>query len=376
MEHPNIYFASNQYGDKIKVFESPDYNYVFNSTSGFFARWGKTKKEDPSWSPHGPEIMDIEISDGESCPMTCAFCYKGNKKGDAAKSNHMSLATFQQIFKTFPPTITQIAFGITSIGAHPEIFDIFEHCRRNSVIPNVTINGMDPLSDEQISTLCRLCGAMAISINKSNKEQGFNLIKKLTDSGCKQINIHYVISKQTIDFAYEIIAAIKEDVRLKDMNAIVFLGLKPKERGQNLAILPINQYFCLVEHCLSNNIRFGFDSCSAPRFDKAVEISNVDDAKKQMLLSYSERCESGLFSAYIDSTGKYWHCSFGEGMEIAYGIDLLKIKDFQKEVWLSLPMTNWRNRLFELNRECPLYKEIHVDPETATGDFPTRPWGN
>jgi len=356
-----ISLGRNSKGEGLRWVTSPEYNYVFNEASGFFQRWGKTQEDDPTWSPFGPEIMDIEISDGESCPMTCAFCYKGNKKGDASKSNHMSLDTFKQIFSTFPKTVTQIAFGITSIGAHPEIFGIFQHCRDNHVVPNVTINGMDPLTDEQVQTLCRLCGAMAVSVNKYNKEQGLNLIKRLTDGGCKQINIHYVISKQTIGFAYEVLNSMKNDVRLANMNAIVFLGLKPKERGQNLDILPVSEYIKLVNFCLENNVRFGFDSCSAPRFDKAVGISNLDEAKKKMLLSCSERCESGLFSAYVDCTGKYWHCSFGEGMEVAYGIDLTKIKDFTKEVWLSKPMTTWREKLFSLNRECPLYAEIHVD---------------
>lgn len=301
-------------------------------------------------------------------------CYKGNKKGDASKSNHMSLETFKKIFATFPKTVTQIAFGITSIGAHPELFDIFQHCRDNLVVPNVTINGMDPVTDEQVAKLKELCGAMAISINRTNKENGFSLIERLIKNGCQQINIHYVISKQTIKFAYEVCDAVKSDRRLKELNAIVFLGLKPKERGQNLDVLPTNQYFGLVDYCLKNEIRFGFDSCSAPRFDKAVEIATLEEAKKKMLLSCSERCESGLFSAYIDSSGKYWHCSFGEGMPMAYGIDVTKVTDFQKEVWLSEPMNNWRKRLFELNRECPLYKEIHVNPEAATGVFPDKPW--
>lgn len=358
----------------VKMLRSETYNYNFRFSDGYFERWGKSLEDDPTWSPYGCEIMDIEISDGESCPMTCAFCYKGNKKGDASKSNHMSLETFKQIFTTFPTTVTQIAFGITSIGAHPEIFDIFKHCRDNFVVPNVTINGMDPLTDEQIGKLKKFCGAMAISINRTNKENGLNLIDRLIKAGCQQINIHYVISKQTINFAYEVCEAIRNDPRLKELNAIVFLGLKPKERGQNLSILPIDDYIKLVNHCLANNIRFGFDSCSAPRFDKAIEISSLDEAKKKLLLSCSERCESGLFSAYIDSSGKYWHCSFGEGMPMAYGIDVTKVTNFQQEVWLSEPMTKWRNRLFELNRECPLYKEIHISPESATGEFPDKPW--
>jgi hypothetical protein len=60
--------------DTHRVLKSEDYNYVFNLENGQFARWGKTQEDDPSWSPFGPEIMDIEISEGEGCPLSCPFC--------------------------------------------------------------------------------------------------------------------------------------------------------------------------------------------------------------------------------------------------------------------------------------------------------------
>lgn len=341
-----------------KLLESPEYNYLFRKTDGFFARWGHTKKDDPSWSPFGPEIMDIEISEGEGCPQSCPFCYKGNKKGN--KATNMSLETFARIFKTFPPTVTQIAFGITSIGSHPQLFDIFQHCRDNGVIPNVTINGADPVTDEQIGKLVQVCGAMAVSVVWPTPEKGFDLIKRLTDAGATQINIHFMISRQTIKSAYAVCDAMKNDPRLAKMNAIVFLGLKPKERGQAFDVLPTEEFVNLVNYCLENGIKFGFDSCSAPRFDKAVEQSTLPAAIKNNLMSCSERCESGLFSAYIDASGKYWHCSFGENREDAYGVDVTKVKNFHREVWMSDPMVNWRKKLFGLNRECPLYSEIRV----------------
>ena len=359
----------------VKQFRSKDYNYNFRLSDGYFERWGESVEDDPALSLVSPEIMDIEISDGESCPMTCAFCYKGNKKGDASKSNHMTLETFANVLSKLPKIdghyfVTQIAFGITSVGAHPEIFEIFQHCRDNNVIPNLTINGMDPLTDEQVENLVRLAGAMAISVNKYNFDQGLNLIDRLTKAGAKQINIHYVVSKQSLSFAYELMKAIKEDNRLRSLNAIVFLGLKPKNRGQVFDVLPVEEYIRLVNHCLETGIPFGFDSCSAPRFDKSIEISSIEEAKKKLLLSCSERCESGMFSAYVDSGGTYWQCSFGEGMPLSYGIDVTKITDFYQEVWSTDEMWKWRNRLTELNRECPLYKEIHVDPDAATGEFP------
>ena len=347
--------------DRFKILRSPEYNYSFDIFNGAFMRWGKTENDDPDWSPFGPEIMDIEISEGFGCPVSCPFCYKGNGKGD--KATNMSLEIFKQIFSTFPKSLTQIAFGITSVGSHPELFDIFQHCRDNKVVPNVTINGMDPVTDEQIKQLSTLCGAIAVSVVPPNIDKGFELISRLIGAGMKQINIHYMISRQSIGDAYKVANAIKTDVRLKGMNAIVFLGLKPKERGQAYEVLPTDEFVKLVDHCLENEIPFGFDSCSAPRFDKAVNLSKMDDKTKKELLMRSERCESGLFSAYIDANGKYWHCSFGENRDDAYGIDVTKVKNFTSEVWLSKPMTEWRQKLFGLNRECPLYPEIRVENE-------------
>ena len=35
---------------------SPEYNFIFNKETGFFARWGKTPKDDPQFCPFGPEL--------------------------------------------------------------------------------------------------------------------------------------------------------------------------------------------------------------------------------------------------------------------------------------------------------------------------------
>ena len=42
---------------KKKLICSKEYNYRFDKETGFFARWGKTKEEDPLFSPFGPEII-------------------------------------------------------------------------------------------------------------------------------------------------------------------------------------------------------------------------------------------------------------------------------------------------------------------------------
>jgi len=175
------------------------------------------------------------------------------------------------------------------------------------------------------------------------------------------VNIHFMISKQTIKNAYEVCDAMKNDPRLDKMNAIVFLGLKPKERGQAFDVLPTDEFVKLVNHCLENGVRFGFDSCSCCRFLEAVNTnSSLSEDMKKRLLDCAEPCESGLFSAYVDASGKYWHCSFGENRGDAGGIDLTKIENFVKEVWLSKEMNAWRETLIGFDRECPLYPEIRV----------------
>jgi sulfatase maturation enzyme AslB (radical SAM superfamily) len=198
------------------------------------------------------------------------------------------------------------------------------------------------------------------------------LIEKLLANGAKQLNIHYVISKQSVKFAYQLIDDIKNNSKLKGINAIVFLGLKPKNRGQAFDVLPTDEYIELVNHCNNRGISYGFDSCSSPRYEVALDKSSIDPKLKKNMLSCAERCESSLFSAYVDVEGRYWHCSFGEGMEIANGVDMKTVTNFMDEVWNSDKTRKWRNRLFELNRECPLYKEIHIDPLAATGEFPDK----
>lgn len=351
----------------IKKFRSKDYNYNFNISNGHFMRWGATESDDPAWSPFGPEIADIEISasgkEGGGCPVSCPMCYKGNNSKPGTPDN-MSLDTFKKILNKFPRIngnlfICQIAFGITSIGSHPEIFDIFQHCRTNKIVPNVTINGSDPLTDEQIDKLVKLCGAMAISVVPPREENAYDLIHRIISRGGKQINIHYVIHNKSIEKAYEVCNAIQNDSRLEQLNAIVFLGLKPKNRGQAFDVLPTDAYVKLVEYCMENNIRYGFDSCSSPKTELAITNSTkiTDDIKKS-ILNCCERCESKLFSWYCNTDGISYPCSFGEDKEEP--IDILKIDDFLKDDWNHEKSVNWRKRLFGLSRECPIYPEIRI----------------
>jgi hypothetical protein len=84
--------------DNVKAVRSLSYNYDFDKMTGFFRRWGKTMEDDPTFSPAGPELLDIEISiDG--CPDRCRFCYKNNRSTPAT---NMSFDTFKLIIDKMP----------------------------------------------------------------------------------------------------------------------------------------------------------------------------------------------------------------------------------------------------------------------------------
>lgn len=352
---------------KKKILRSPYYNYVFDKETGFFARWGKSKDDDPEYSPFGPEIADIEISsatpediklktenmlvtEGGCSGRGCRnFCYKQNI-GD--KTVHMSLETFKQIMDKMPRSIVQIAFGVCDLNSHPEIWEILEETRNRGIIPNLTINAHN-ISLFNCIQLSKLCGAVAVSVNNKNKEEAYDTIKALSQNcGMSQVNIHIVLSEDTIPFIKEVIQDMKSDSRLSKMNALVMLSFK--DRVGSGALTPITQksYNKLIEYCEQQEIRFGFDSCSAPLYLNAIKNRKDRDE----LATFAEPCESGLFSLYINHRAEIFMCSFGENTELWK--DGVSILDYPSvlDVWNGDKMKEWRKTLLKNKRRCPIYK--------------------
>jgi hypothetical protein len=326
-------------GDRTYL-RSKDYNFIFDRKSGFFARWGKTQEDDPQYSPFGPEIADIEIA--TSCKgvgVVCDFCYKKNNPN----GEYMTLETFKKLFAKLPATITQIAFGIGDIDSNPDMWKIFKFCRDNKVIPNVTVNGAG-ITDEIADHLAGVCGAVAVSVY--DEELSFNTIKKLTDRGMDQINIHFLIANETFEKARSLIYDRKNDPRLEKMNAIVFLSLKKKGRAKNrYTQLPQEKFNQLVRFALSENVAIGFDSCGAVKFLNAVG----NDSEYEQ---YIEPCESTLFSSYWNVKGEFFPCSFMEGeTDWKDGIKLDEVEDFSNDLWNSERVIEFRNRVIKC-REC------------------------
>ena len=347
---------NNQYNNimnEIKTVKSPNYNYIFNRANGSFARWGKYFNDDPEFSPFGPEILDIEVS--TICHRACPFCYKSN----TAIGKNMAFATFKEILDKMPDNLTQIAFGIGSIDANPDLLKMMEYSRSKGVIPNITING-DRLTDEHIEKLTHLCGAVAVSLY--DEDTCYNTVKALSDkigqpgTTLKQVNIHALLSHETITRCMTALSSKASDQRLKNLNAIVFLMLKPKGNRNTYTKVNHEEYETLVLLALQNKIPIGFDSCSAPSFLKVTE--EMPEFEKFKMLA--EPCESTLFSYYINVDGIGFPCSFTEGHQDYEGVDVLNAKEFMSDVWNHRETRKFRDNIIHNTdgnncRNCFLY---------------------
>jgi hypothetical protein len=270
----------------------------------------------------------------------------------------MTLITFIKILKNLLNTtgnLTQIAFGVGDIDANPDLISMFKICRDVSVFPNITVNGsrldLQFEGKSYAEHIAELCGAVAVS--HYGDDQCFDAVKKFTDLGMTQVNIHKILAEETIDDCLELLKKKQTDPRLANMNAIVFLLLKPK--GDRNTLTPIKnmiKYRELIHYALDNSINIGFDSCGAHKFMAA--ISGHKDFKH--LSNLCEPCESTLFSIYINVKGEMFPCSFGEGTDgWENGIDIVKCEDFLRDVWYHPRVKEWRNKNLSNNRNCVFY---------------------
>ena len=343
--------------DRTKVLISKDITSLFDKETGFTLTYGKTIEDDPDFCEYGPILADIELTTictGTRSGGLCPYCYKDN----TAIGHNMSFEAFKTLFHKLPtykgiPVLQQAAFGVDAqCITNPDVWKIFEYTRLMGVIPNVTVADV---TDEVAQKLAKVCGAVAVSLH-DNENICFDTVKRLTDAGLKQVNIHVMVSKETLKSVYTAIQAYERDPRLAKLNAIVLLSLKKKGRGKFFTPLSDIQFKEIVRYALFRDVPIGFDSCSAPKFAKAVK-KDIDKYSQCI-----ESCESTLFSIYIDSRSRVYPCSFSEGCSSwMSGIDMNCVKDFLKEVWFNEGIVEFRKKLIASKdeneqRNCHLYE--------------------
>jgi hypothetical protein len=263
----------------------------------------------------------------------------------------MSFDTFKTIIDKMPKSLGQIAFGADAEATlNPNLFRMMTYCREKFIVPNITVADVQP---ETAQLLSSLCGAIAVSYYPQiDKNRCYDTVDLLSNRyGMEQVNIHCLVADFMEDSIYELLEDVKTDPRLKNLNAIVFLSLKQKGRGEKFKRLSDKKYKKLVDNLMNHEIQFGFDSCSAFRFLEAVK----DHPEFEKLKEMSEPCESTKFSLYINEDGIMFPCSFTErgifaGEDWSEGIDMTKIDDFLKDVWYDPRVVKVREKITECGK--------------------------
>jgi hypothetical protein len=343
----------------VKIFWSPHANYFFNLKTGTMVSWGDHLEDDPKEFP-APNICDLECTTictgirGKVCP----YCYKANTH----TGKNMSFETFKHIIDVFPKSLTQIAIGAdATLKSNPDLWKMMEYARKNNIVPNITAVDID---DETADKLVKYCGAVAISYHE-NADVCANSIKKLTDRGMAQVNMHLVIYEENYEECLRLFKIIKEDPRFAKLNAVVMLSLKQKGRAATgYHILSQKHFKKLCNIARSYKISIGFDSCSSLKAYNAFK--NNSGIFNQII-----PCESSIESSYINVEGKYYPCSFCEGektgdLDWTEGLNVLDCnssEDFLDKIWNNPKTIQFKNALKSSARcngfncrECPMFK--------------------
>jgi radical SAM protein with 4Fe4S-binding SPASM domain len=276
----------------VRKYKDQNYSVLFNKKTGFFARIEEKGHEEPFWSPTGPELLDVAITN--YCEKGCGFCYRQSN----IDGKHMSLSDFINLINQAKKIgVLQIALGGGNPNQHPEFINFLKISRDNNIIPSYTTNG-NGLTDEILKATKENCGAIALSAYKP-----YSNLSKIIDKVIKyeiKTNVHFVVSSETIGKAIEWLVSPPEF--LSKINALVFLNYKPVNTSPNLNLNSSDLLPIFFELLRRNKYRFkiGFDSCFMSGIVSYLDIKSI----------FIDSCDSARFSAFISEDMKMFPCSF------------------------------------------------------------------
>lgn len=286
----------------------------FNPQNGFRVRSTILDSDKEPLQRDFPELIDIgimgecHIANENICTKAGIDCYQSAQK---IRKSNMALIDYKKIIKQCKNKTFQVALGgAGDPNKHENIEDILKYTRECGIVPNITTTGIH-ITDREIELIKKYCGAVAVSFYsrlvffenypKESNLDTLQAIDKLTTAGCS-VNIHYVISKNTID---EAIYRLNNDLFPKGINAIIFILYKPVGLGKNEKVLTHRdmKLLELLDIVQKNTFRFkiGFDTCCTPllvKHSSHISISSIDF------------CEAARFSMYIDCECFAYPCSF------------------------------------------------------------------
>jgi radical SAM protein with 4Fe4S-binding SPASM domain len=325
----------------IKYYKEDHYTSIFNQKTGLFIRKEDTGYKEPSWASHGPELLDISITN--YCTKLCEICYRNSN----LYGHHMSILDLKIILKQAKEIgVQQIAIGGGNPNQHPHFIEILELIRQKyCIVPSYTTNGVG-INDNIIKATKENCGVIAVSIS-SFRKQNYDIINKLINADIKT-NIHFTVTSETLDEGIFLLENKREIPQ--NINAIIFLNFKPVGKAKTEKYIltnseKIQHFFSLVnEKKIPCNI--GFDSCFVSGICKYTNINPV----------FYDYCEAGRFSAFIDEGLNMYPCSFMIENQEKHSL----LKSSIIDIWQNSQV--FKKMRYELNKKicnCKYFENCH-----------------
>jgi radical SAM protein with 4Fe4S-binding SPASM domain len=351
--------------------EDAPFRSHFNRETGEYLRTGLLDEngmdtgEDP-FSASFPHLLDVGImgSCGHGLSGLCKeagdYCYQS---GATKVQDNMTFEDFRRVVDECSGKVFQFALGGRGDPDQHEQFEEFLlYSRQNGIIPNLTTSGYG-LTPEKALLIATHCGAVAVSWYRN--QYTFQAIEMLLNAGAK-VNIHYVLSKDSIDEAIEM---LETQSLPEGINRIVFLLFKPVGQGKQQQVLIPDQktahFFSLMdsEYGLAKS---GFDSCMVPGVLNSTYVVDPD---------CFDACEAGRYSAYITPDMIMTPCSFDQNGRFGVSLKHSSLQDawnsqnfiqFRERLSMACPDCTKRNNCFG---GCPILPEITLcDDEHRRSD--------
>jgi hypothetical protein len=407
----SFYYKGYKFIDnnKFKSIHGKNFNLYYNKEDGYTERWGKSRddKDDPVLCKLGPTIMDIELSrdikdfelpkykdelkiEHNTCLGACPMCYKSNSF--TKYSHYMSLVKYKYLLMQLCNThvkvndkliffnddveydgkiikainipdlnwetdicncspVLQLAMGITNLTTNPELLQICHFSQQMGITPNITCHGKDKVSDEFLKSLCECCGSIAVS--RYDKNKTYDFLERLHYAGCRQTNLHVLVSEETFEDVMETMDDMANDKRLKYLGSLILLFLKQRGRGTDFHRISNDKMNIMFKTALDNNLNFGFDICCSHRFTNFIKKYDNQDLNIPQVYDV---CDSSRFSGYVNALGEYCPCSFIEdnGMWLN-GPNVFECKNFIDDIWNGPTQEEYRSILMGKNNTCLFY---------------------
>ncbi|MFG1295589.1 radical SAM/SPASM domain-containing protein [Xanthobacter variabilis] len=338
---------------RVNRYKDLGYSTFFNARTGFFARVPEPGQREPFWSPHGPELMDISITNW--CDKGCVFCYKSS----TWHGSHMALADYKRVIDQAAEMGTfQVALGGGNPNQHPDFVEILDYTWMKGIVPNYTTNGRG-LTDEILAATRRNCGAVAVSAYAPYHETA-ETIRLLTDHDIKT-NVHFIIDSDSVDTAIDWLRNPPEF--LVKINALIFLNYKPSGRKVFEEKMlrhsdRLDEFFGLAT-ATDAKLKVGFDACCVSGVFARTDANNA----------LVDACDAGRFSLYVSEDMKVYPCSFQSGLVEG---DTLNADTSLLDIWHGSENVRSFRRYFASNRcggcshrpscmnGCPLFDQLVV----------------